>query len=246
MKTAALYDIHGNYPALKAVSDQLDHLQPDLVILGGDIVSGPMPLAVLQLIDQLSKKFNTVGISGNNDQDVVDAYNGKQLSLSKHAQDQIKWVANQLSKQQVLKMKGLLLNVTVGDDFFCHAVAKNNTTIFTPHSNIAIIKKLFQGVQSPFIICGHTHLQFEMTIGHQKVINAGSVGMPFSDLEGAQWLWIDDQQFRFKRTKIDKAAAVKEIQLSDYPYVDNFITQYVENTVPLSKAYQLLDRLAEK
>ncbi|MCH4163358.1 MAG: hypothetical protein LKF37_01120 [Lentilactobacillus diolivorans] len=70
--------------------------------------------------------------------------------------------------------------------------------------------------------------------------------MPFSDLEGAQWLWIDDQQFRFKRTKIDKAAAVKEIQLSDYPYVDNFITQYVENTVPLSKAYQLLDRLAEK
>lgn len=79
MKIAALYDIHGNYPALKAVSEQLDHLQPDLIVIGGDIVSGPMPLETLQLIDQLAKKFNTMGISGNNDQDVVDAYNGKQL-----------------------------------------------------------------------------------------------------------------------------------------------------------------------
>jgi putative phosphoesterase len=244
MKIAALYDIHGNYPALKAVSEQLDHLQPDLIVIGGDIVSGPMPLETLQLIDQLSKKFNMMGISGNNDQDVVDAYNGKQLSLSEHAQDQIRWVADQLSERQILELKRLSLNVTVGDDFFCHAVAKDNTTVFTPHSNVATIKTLFRSVRSPFIICGHTHLQFKLTIGHQQIINAGSIGMPFSDQEGAQWLWIvDNQQFLFKRTRIDKSEAVRLIGSSSYPYVDDFIEQHVKNTMSLSVAYQMLDKM---
>lgn len=34
MKIAALYDIHGNYPALKEVLKQVKKLSPDLVVLG--------------------------------------------------------------------------------------------------------------------------------------------------------------------------------------------------------------------
>lgn len=44
MKIAALYDIHGNLPALNAVLEELNEVQPDLILIGGDIVSGPMPL----------------------------------------------------------------------------------------------------------------------------------------------------------------------------------------------------------
>ena len=42
MRIAALYDIHGNLPALNAVLTELENIQPDLIVLGGDIVSGPM------------------------------------------------------------------------------------------------------------------------------------------------------------------------------------------------------------
>jgi len=34
MKIAALYDIHGNLPALNAVISELDQVQPDLIIVG--------------------------------------------------------------------------------------------------------------------------------------------------------------------------------------------------------------------
>ncbi|HEX8035658.1 MAG TPA: metallophosphoesterase, partial [Ktedonobacterales bacterium] len=40
---AALYDIHGNLPALEAVLKELEDVRPDLIVIGGDIVSGPMP-----------------------------------------------------------------------------------------------------------------------------------------------------------------------------------------------------------
>jgi Icc-related predicted phosphoesterase len=50
MKIAALYDIHGNFPALKAVLDELETIQPDLIVIGGDIVSGPMPVQTLDCL----------------------------------------------------------------------------------------------------------------------------------------------------------------------------------------------------
>ncbi|HEU0004194.1 MAG TPA: metallophosphoesterase, partial [Ktedonobacteraceae bacterium] len=42
MKIAALYDIHGNLPALNAVLAELEEVQPDLIVIGGDIIPGPL------------------------------------------------------------------------------------------------------------------------------------------------------------------------------------------------------------
>ena len=246
MKIAALYDIHGNYPALKAISEQLVFMKPDLIVLGGDIVSGPMPLETLGLISKLKSKFKTIGILGNNDQDTIDAYSGKTLTLSERSQEQIEWIAERLTAKHILELKKLPINATVGNYFFCHAVASDNMTIFTKHSKKTIIKSLFQGVKSPFIICGHTHLQFEINIDKQKIINAGSVGMPFSDQEGAQWLWIENQKFDFKRTLINKDKAIKDIQTSNYPYINEFIKKHVVNNVPLDEAYKMLEHLIKK
>jgi len=41
MRIAALYDIHGNLPALNAVLEELEQVRPDVVVIGGDMVSGP-------------------------------------------------------------------------------------------------------------------------------------------------------------------------------------------------------------
>ena len=38
MKIAALYDIHGNLPALNALLEELKEVQPDLIVVRGDII----------------------------------------------------------------------------------------------------------------------------------------------------------------------------------------------------------------
>ena len=42
-------------------------------------------------------------------------------------------------------------------------------------------------VDADVVVCGHTHMQFERTIAGKRVINSGSVGMPYENLPGAYW-----------------------------------------------------------
>ena len=52
MRVAALYDIHGNLPALEAVLDDVRSARVDRIVAGGDVVVGPMSRdAVRRLLD---------------------------------------------------------------------------------------------------------------------------------------------------------------------------------------------------
>src|SRR6266446_619438 len=50
MRVAALYDIHGNLPALEAVLEEVRNADADQIIVGGDVIPGPMPRETLELL----------------------------------------------------------------------------------------------------------------------------------------------------------------------------------------------------
>jgi hypothetical protein len=75
------------------------------------------------------------------------------------------------------------------------------------------------------VICGHTHMQFDRTIGSVRVMNAGSVGMPFGE-SGADWLLLGpDVQLR--RTPYDLTKAAERIRETNYPQADDFAARNV-------------------
>ena len=47
MQVAALYDIHGNLPALEATLREVRDARVDLIVVGGDVLPGPMPRETL-------------------------------------------------------------------------------------------------------------------------------------------------------------------------------------------------------
>ena len=52
MRVAALYEIHGNLPALEAVLEDVARARADQIVIGGDVVPGPMPRETLaRLVD---------------------------------------------------------------------------------------------------------------------------------------------------------------------------------------------------
>jgi len=53
MRVAALYDIHGNLPALEAVLAEIERSGVEVILLGGDIATGPMPRETLDLLMSL-------------------------------------------------------------------------------------------------------------------------------------------------------------------------------------------------
>ena len=76
----------------------------------------------------------------------------------------------------------------IGDVLYCHASPRNDVDIFTERTPEERIAFLFEGLDVPVVVCGHTHMQFERTVAGVRVINAGSVGMPYEDEPGAYWL----------------------------------------------------------
>ena len=56
MRVAALYDIHGNLPALEAVLAEVEAAAPDLVVVGGDVVAGPLPGETLERLAALGDR----------------------------------------------------------------------------------------------------------------------------------------------------------------------------------------------
>ena len=69
MKLAILADIHGNLPALDAVARELERLQPDYVVVNGDLING-VPFSA-EVIDRI-RTVDWVVIRGNHEFYLLD------------------------------------------------------------------------------------------------------------------------------------------------------------------------------
>ncbi|WP_445506179.1 metallophosphoesterase family protein [Niallia sp. 03190] len=252
MKIATLYDIHGNFPALKAVLDELETIQPDLIIIGGDIVSGPMPVQTLDCLLNLRKRIKVNFISGNGDREVVEASKGlRLLQLSEQGRKTQQWVADELTDKH-LEFLSNLQSITeihmenLGDLLFCHATPESDADIFTPLSSKERLETLFAHVEQPIVVCGHTHIQFKIELGKTSIVNSGSVGMPFAKRPGAYWLLINSDGIEFKQTQYDFERAASDIRKSNYPTAEEFIKNNFLHIINEEESMVLLEKMSKK
>ena len=95
MTVAAIYDIHGNLPALEAVLDDIRQAEVDRVVVGGDVLPGPMPRETLaRLLDlDIPVQF----IMGNGDRVVLAQMAGSESSeVPEQFREVMRWNAQQL------------------------------------------------------------------------------------------------------------------------------------------------------
>jgi len=206
VRIAALYDIHGNVPALRAVLSEIGSV--DVILVGGDVVWGPWPSETMDLLRSLP---NVEFIMGNTDRDAFDRSTGKW----KHAND---WCAERLTDEQLAFLRSRPATFSIEGIFFCHGSPRCDTdtiTIGTPEERIL---KWCEGVEEKTIVCGHTHAQFERTIERLRVVNPGSVGNPFGE-SGAYWA-IFDTDFQLRFTLYDTVRVAQQIRASGFPYAD--------------------------
>ncbi|HZT92351.1 MAG TPA: metallophosphoesterase family protein [Gaiellaceae bacterium] len=211
MRVAALYDVHGMVWALEAVLRDLD---ADAVVFGGDIVAGPAPRATLELVRSLD---NAVCIRGNAERDPQD------------------WLLERLSSDDVEWCKSLPLTAELGGVLYCHATPTDDlpiTTIFTPDD---AVRANFAGVSGTVVI-GHTHHQFDRRVGDVRVVNAGSVGMPYESHVAAYWLEVVDGEPRFRSTEVDVDALASGILASGWPGAEEFVAENVRTAVDRDEA----------
>ncbi|HSR23998.1 MAG TPA: metallophosphoesterase family protein [Candidatus Eisenbacteria bacterium] len=230
MRIAALNDIHGNLPALEAVLTEVAAAGVDRIVVGGDIAAGPMPAATLDLLLGLGGRV--AALHGNADRELVAVFDGAapDARIPEAWRETVRWTARSLGRRHRDYLAGLPPTLTfavdgVGEVLFCHATPRSDVEIFTEASTDERVAPMFAGVRSDLVVCGHTHMQFDRRIGDVRVVNAGSVGMPYG-APGAYWLLLGPA-VELRRTDYDLERAAALIRATDYPMAERFAADNV-------------------
>lgn len=199
MRVAALYDVHGNLPALEAVLAEVDREGADAIVFGGDIAAGPFPVETLELVRSLDAEC----IRGNAD--------WRRDEWGAH-----QWVRDRLGQEACRWLEGLPDHVVLNGAFYCHATPRSDIEIVTPETNDEQFVEMLDGVEQELVVAGHTHMQQDRRAGLWRFVNAGSVGRPYEDSPGAYWAIVGDD-VELRRTDYDLEAAAAATRVSGHP-----------------------------
>jgi putative phosphoesterase len=244
MRVAAIYDIHGNLPALEAVLQEIRQEKVDQIVVGGDVLPGPMPRESLEHLGDLNA--TTHFIYGNGEVAVLQQMAGKEPAAVPQAfRPIIRWNAEQLDPEHQRWLstwpKTITLEISgLGSVLFCHATPQNENDIFTRLTPADRLLPLFENLNAAIVACGHTHMQFDRKIAQTRVVNAGSVGMPFGD-PGAHWLLLGSD-IQFRHTTYDLAHAAERIRSTAYPQAEDFATRNILNPPTEQEMLELFTR----
>jgi diadenosine tetraphosphatase ApaH/serine/threonine PP2A family protein phosphatase len=207
LKTAALYDVHGNVLALEAVLAEVDTVGVDRIVFGGDIASGALPRETVELAQSVE---NALFVLGN--ADVLAS-----PSMSDEWDVARRWVEEQLDDEQVSWLANLPFSQVVDDVLYVHATPQDYETVITDLTTDEKLAGVLSGVEQPLVVAGHTHMQLDRRVGDRRFVNAGSVGMPYEAEPGAYWALVDGSDVEFRRTEYDLERAAERVRASGHP-----------------------------
>ena len=220
MRIAALYDIHGNIDALEAVLAEVESAAPDLIVLGGDVVMGPFPAETMDRLLALRRPLEWV--RGNTDRVVMapERHPGDPWA------DRLGWIHEQLKPAHRARLTDLPTTLShevegLGPVIFCHATPRSDDEIITPLTPEERLREVFAAVREPVVICGHIHLQYDRRAAGKRIVNAGSVGIPYQGEPGAYWVLLGPD-VEHRRTVYDVARAAEHIQAGGMPRAGDF------------------------
>jgi putative phosphoesterase len=187
MRVAVLSDVHGNLPALEAVLAEVSRECVESVVSGGDLLSPPFAAECLERL--LALGDGVVFVRGNADREAVgfeEVVAGWPLTVE-------------------LDVDGL------GRVLFCHGSPRSDEEILTRVSPDDRVSAALAGVDETVVVGGHTHVQFDREVAGRRLVNAGSVGMPYEGRHGAFWALLGPD-VELRRTEYDAEPMVSALE----------------------------------
>jgi predicted phosphodiesterase len=232
VRVAALYDVHGNLPALEAVLADPRCAAADVVVCGGDLVAGPLPAECLAVLQGLGERARFV--RGNGDRETVTPPDEGQLA------EIGRWCAARLDTEALAAIAEWPLTVVLaldglGEALFCHAVPEDDQRLLTAATPDADVARELAGCDRRIVVCGHTHVQFDRVVGSHRLVNAGSVGMPYEGSPDARWALLGPE-VELVSTPYDADAALAQLAATGYPLVEDWFGPVVRGEISAEEA----------
>lgn len=235
MRVAVLADIHGNLPALEAVLREVDAAGADTIVLAGDMTVGPLQPETLDLLASLGQR--AIWVRGNCERTVVEVFDGHYRATGAAHEPGVIWAGQQLTNAQRERLASLPMTVSLevdglGPVLFCHATARDDEEIVLVDSPVEWFDEGFAGVEEQVVVCGHTHMPFDRLASGRRVINPGSVGMPYGPPGTVAYWALLGPDVSLRRTPYDLNLAAERLQTSAWPGTGDFVEQNVLHGPP--------------
>lgn len=240
MRLALFGDIHDNLPALEAALTDMDTQAPDARICLGDVTAvGAWPRECLQVVAALGCPV----VGGNADREALEApqpLKVRGLPDEQEIHDIGQWDAAQLTGTERDILRSFAPTVAL-DELLCFhgSPAKDDEVLDagTPHKRLEELREEYG--QHAVWIGGHTHQPLLRSLDGWRLLNPGSVGLPFQKRGGkyvnlacAEYLLLDwtggDWAVTFRRVPYDLAALKQGILASGMPHAQWLADEWAE------------------
>ena len=226
MKLAVLADIHSNYAALEAVTNHIEHWQPDAVVVAGDIVNrGPRPNECLQFILEKERAQGWLVVRGNHEEYVIhqakhaamqDDYERAFFQFSHWTYEQI---SEQIDQLEAMPFQHSLKDPQGGEVRIVHASMLGNRDGIYPKTTDDELREKIQPAP-PLFCVGHTHWPLIRTVDGSLVVNVGAAGLPFDqDVRPSygQFVWQHNRwQAEIIRLDYDLTQAIQDFEQTGF------------------------------
>lgn len=210
MRVGLLSDIHGNFPALKAVLRDMPSV--DTIVCAGDVVGyNPWPTECVERI----REEASITVQGNHDRTVETP---ERYAANEMARAGLEYALNDLSAEQMSWLRDLPTESKVGGGEFLlvHSHPENKGEYIMPgqFSELRPYLDDYAGV-----IMGHTHVQHSSTFDGGLIVNPGSVGQPRDDDPRAAYAVLDTDcdEVELRRVHYDIDRVYHEIIVKGLP-----------------------------
>jgi putative phosphoesterase len=220
MRVAALYDVHGNLPALEAVLAAVEREGIDHVLFGGDLTWGPQPHATLELVRAVE---DASYVRGNADRDPDE------------------WERSCLSAEEIAFLQGQPPTVELDGVLYCHATPRSDDEVVTPATPDERLAEILAGVEQRVVVTGHTHMQQNRVVGGIRFVNAGSVGLPYEGEIAAFWAILDAGEPELRKTTLDAERVAESFRQSAWPRASEMLDERILRPATREEATKVLE-----
>ncbi len=191
MRIAIVSDIHGNLPALDALLTELDQAVFDQVVCLGDVAAvGPWPHESIARLRGRDWRF----VMGNTDAWLLDPRSSSPSHPDARKMEEIEfWGSRQLTAEDRAFLAGFAAQVELdlGDNrrlVAYHGAPSSYSIGILPSTPAEELDRHFAAKSAAIYAGGHTHEAMIRRHRSAIVLNPGSVGLPFEELqEGESW-----------------------------------------------------------
>lgn len=226
MRIAVVSDIHANLTALEAVIADIRRTGVDVVVHGGDLMSGgPRPAEVIDRI----RDMQWPGVFGNTDEMLWMPHRVTETLQAPHLhrirdlvlEHTIPTTLGAIGDERLAWLTALPRQWREGEVTIVHATPDDVWPIVPANASDEELDRVYGVLQSKLVVYGHIHQQFARRLPAFTVVNSGAVSLSYDGDPRAAYALISDGGVEMRRVEYDSDEEIQLLLDSDDPFAES-------------------------